>query len=210
MSNYVMSVDFFGNTVRAETEGTMVSLTDLTRAGNMWRIQNNLPPKTVQSVIQTQGFIEFVEVVKKDNPNQEVLKVQGAGGTKRTMAHIIIAIYFAEQFSPVFHYNVIKTFVEGKLLEFREQGGTEFKTLNAAIDLYLPDRQDKDNKGIYIQTAIKLREKLLGKGAEAGGWDSASVAQIHNRYECESYLTKTLRLGMVRDWDHLKELIEKV
>jgi hypothetical protein len=205
-----MQVDFFGNSVRAETDGLLVSLTDLARAGNAWRALNGLPPKALQAVTESVGFTEFVKVVRDDITDKEVLFSTGKGNKKRTMAHIIIAIYLAEQYSTVFHYNVIKKFVEGQLLEFRELGGTEFKNLNACIDLYLPDRKGKDNKGVYIQCAIKLRNKLLGIGAVAGDWDKSSVAQIHSRYEAEKNLCTFLRMDMIRDYEHLKEIIDRL
>ena len=210
VSNHVMQVDFFGNTVRAETEGTLVSLTDLAKAGNMWRASKGMSIKPLQAVVESVGFIEFVKVAQADMPGQEILFSTGKGNSKRTMAHVIIAIYFSEQYSPEFHYSVIKTFIEGKLLEFRDQGGTEFKNLNAAIDLYLPDREGKDNKGCYINVAKLVRAKLLGADAVAGDWETATVAQMHSRYEFEKRLIDYMNMGMVRDYPHLKELIGKL
>jgi hypothetical protein len=212
MSNHIMSVDFFGNAVRAETAGQMVSVNDLIRAGNKWRIDNRLNPKTVQQVMDSQGLVEYkVAAAKVWGLSEDALvKVVGKGGQTRTMAHLSVAIYVAEQMSPEFHANVIKTFIEGKLLEFREVGGTEFTNLNAAIDLYLPGRDGKDNKGIYIQAAKTLRTKLLGIDAEAGCWNSATVAQTHSRYEAEKTLVKMLSLGVVKDYEHLKQLIERL
>ena len=205
-----MQVDFFGNSVRAETEGRLVSITDIVKAGNMWRVSKGLPLKTLQAVVESTGFNEFIKVVKNDMPKSEVLFTVGQGNKKRTMAHVTIAIYVAEQMSPEFHYNVIKTFIEGKLLEFRELGGTEFKNLNAAIDLYLPDRIGKNNQGIYNQIAMRVREKLMGVGAEKGCWDSATVAQIHSRYALEKALVQMLSVGVVNDYEHLKAVIDKL
>ena len=211
MSNYVMQVDFFGNGVRCETESHMVSLNDLVVAGNVWRTQRGLPPKSLKDLIYTQSFSEFKKAVSKIKgiPEENLMNVV-RGRSGRTMAHLHLAIYVAEQISSHFHVMVIDTFIEGKLLEFRELGGTEFKNLNAAIDLYLPDRQGKDNKGVYMQIAKLLRTKLLGKDAEAGDWAVASVAQTHSRYDFERRLVDFLRMGVVRDYPHLKELVEKL
>ena len=202
-----MQVDFFGNSVRCETDGHMVSLTDLATAGNKHRAVNAMPIKPLIQVLNSVAFSEFKAVAEKDMPDMELLRVEGRGNTKRTMGHLFLAVFVAEQYSTEFHYKVIKTFMEGKLLEFRELGGTEFKTLNAAIDLYLPDRQGKDNKGVYIQSAIKLRTRILGSDTD---WGGASVAQTHTRYDFERRLVDMLRVGVVRDWEHLKELIEKI
>jgi hypothetical protein len=207
MSQYVVQADFFGHSVRCYTEGKMVSLTDLAKAGNKWRIANDLPVKQLAQLIDSVGFAEFKAVAEKDMPNEDILRVEGRGNTKRTMGHVMLAVYLAEQFSAEFHYKVIKTFVEGKLLEFRELGGTEFKTLNAAIDKYLPEG---GSIGKYINAAKMVRAKILGKDAEAGDWDSASVQETHTRYDIEKRLVDVLSLGVVRDWEHLKELIEKI
>lgn len=162
MSNYIMTVDFFGNLVRCETDGLMVSLNDLVIAGNAWRSMNGLSMRPIDSLTRTQSFADFKAAVSKTKgiPENELMAViKGRSG--RTMVHLYLAIYVAEQISPEFHVHVISTFIEGKLLEFRAQGGTEFKNLNAAIDLYLPDREGKDNKGCYINTAKIIRGKAV-------------------------------------------------
>lgn len=209
MSNYVMNVDFFGNDVRCETDGLMVSLTDLVKAGNQWRAQKGMQIKPLQSILDTVGFSEFKAVVESDL-KCNVLRIDGSGNRKRTMAHITLAVYVAEQMSTEFHYQVIKTFIEGKILEFRDLGGTEFKSLNAAIDKYLPEREGKDNKGVYIQCAKILRTKILGETAVAGDWDSASTWQTHARFNAEKELVKFLQLGFIRNFEHLKEIIQKI
>jgi hypothetical protein len=213
MSNYVMSVDFFGNAVRAETEGCMISLTDLTYAGNVWRMTNGRKAYQLAAFISSDTLREYIAAASTvwGIPIDAFIKSEGRGNTKRTMGHLSVAVLLAEQISPFFHAMVHKTFLEGKLLEFREQGGTEFKSLNAAIDLYLPGRENKpNNKNVYIQCAIQLRTKLLGKDAKAEAWDSATVAQTHSRYAAEKSLVQFLQLGMVRDYEHLKELIQRV
>ena len=211
MGNYVMQVDFFGNSVRCDTEDKMVSLTDLARAGNQWRASNGMSIKPLAQVLESVGFVEFKEVAERHLPNAELIKVEGKGNTKRTMGHITLAVYLAEQFSAEFHFSVINTFIEDKILEFREYGGSEFKVMNTAIDLYLPGREGKDsNKGIYINAAKLLRDKILGKDACTEDWNKASAAQVRARFEFERRLSDMLGLGVVRDWSHLKELITKL
>jgi len=212
MSNYVMQIDFFGNNVRAETEGRRVSLTDLVLAGNAWRSSKGLSIRPLAKVVDTEGFKEYLLAASGiwDIPVEDLVKVEGRGRSARTMAHVCVAIYVAEQMSPVFHAKVIKEFIEGKLLEFREMGGTEFKNLNAAIDLYLPGREGKDNRGVYIQVAKTLRTRLMGTDAEPGCWDSATVAQIHSRYDFEAQLVRMLRVGVIGSYEQLKDVIGRL
>jgi hypothetical protein len=212
MSNYTLSVDFFGNTVRAETEGSLISLNDLINAGNAWRLSKGLAAYQMHAFLNSRALKDYIQAASDvwEIDRENFIVKRGKGKSTRTMVHIAIAVLAAEQISPWFHATVHKTFIEGKLLEFRELGGTEFKELNAAVDSYLPCRDGKNNKGIYINAAKMIREKIIGKGAEAGCWDTARVAQIHDRYRVENQLVSLLKLGLVKDWEHMKELIPKI
>lgn len=210
MSNYIMQVDFFGNSVRCETEGLMVSLNDLFNAGNLWRLQNKMPVYQMHAFLNSAALTEYVKAAADEwcMPADKFITRAGKGKTTRTMVHISVAILAAEQISPAFHAKVHRTFVEGKLLEFRDHGGTEFKSLNAALDMRSQEVLGKPaHKGHFIQVATLLRARLLNEGQD---WNTASVAQTHRRWEAEQTLVKLLQLGVVRDWEHLKELIGKV
>lgn len=213
MSNYIMSIDFLGTPVRAETSGVVVSLNDLVLAGNAYRTGKGQAVFQLAAFINAKGTQEYIEAASEvwGVPKEKLLYKVGKGKYTRTMAHISVAILAAEQISPRFHAQVHKTFIEGKLLEFRELGGTEFRVLNACIDQHLPGREGKkSNQGVFIQVAKRLRAKLLGAEATAEDWAKASVAQIHSRYEAENKLSEILRLGLVRDYQHLIELIDRV
>jgi hypothetical protein len=179
----------------------------------MERLRRGRKTQTVQQLTgNSTAFEEFISAAAEgyDLPREALVQVVGRGPQTRTMAHVAIAIFVAEQMSPEFRVSVIKTFLEGKLLEFREMGGTEFKNLNAAIDLYLPGRDGKDNKGVYIQIAMRLRARLLGPEAGSEAWATANVGQTHARYSAEAYLVRALGDGLVRDYEHLKELVAKI
>jgi len=212
MSNHTLSVDFFGNTVRAQTDGSRVCLNDLFMAGNAYRLSNSKPALQMSSFLGSKSLIEYKEAAAEEwnIPKEDFIKKEGKGAKTRTYAHISIAMLAAESISPRFHAHVHRVFVEGKLLEFRERGGTEFMKLNAAIDQYLPGRDGKDNKGVFIQTAKQLRGRIISHDSKAGDWDFASVDQTHMRYDWEHKLCEMLRLSLIRNYDHLKEIISKL
>jgi hypothetical protein len=212
MSNYPVTVEFFGNVVRAQTQGSLICLNDLFIAGNALRLAQGKPALQMNAFLNSKGFEEYLEAASDEwnIPAEQLRKVEGRGRNTKTYVHASIALLAAESMSPRFHAHIHRVFIEGKLLEFRELGGTEFKVLNAAIDAYLPNRDGKDNRGVYIQVAKMLRTKILGEGSVTADWNSTGVAQTHVRYQIEADLSKMLRLGLVRDYDHLKELIEKL
>ena len=209
MSNFVMHIDFFGNSVRAETENKLVCLNDLLIAGNAWRVNVKLPPKRLVDILSTDGFKNFLESAERMSGAQpgELLKIVGKGRGARTMGGILVAIYVAEQLSTDFHVKVIQTFVESKILEFRQLGATEFRTLNAAIDQYLPGRDSKSNVGVFITVAKMLRSKILISSED---WNTATVSETNRRYEIEAKLADYLKMGLIADFKHLKLMIEKM
>jgi hypothetical protein len=60
--------------------------------------------------------------------------------------------------------------------------------------------------GVKIGSTKKPKARI----ASVEDWDKTSVAQAHSRYRIEKELSKALQRGLVRDWDHLKELIGKL
>lgn len=212
MSNYPVTVEFFGNVIRAQTNGNKICLNDMFIAGNALRLSLGKPALQMNAFLNSKGLYEYIEAASQEwnLPQNSFVIKEGKGKNTRTFVHVSIALLAAESMSPRFHAHVHRTFIEGKLLEFRERGGTEFKNLNAAIDLYLPDRQDKENKGVYIQLAKLIRGRILGEDAKTEDWNSATVAQNHLRYEWENKMCDMLRLGVVRDYEHAKALIGKL
>lgn len=212
MSNYPVSVEFFGNVVRAQTLGNRICLNDMFIAGNAVRLSEGKPALQMASFLNSKTLNEYIEAAAHEwnIDKAQFIAKEGRGKNTRTYVHVSVAMLAAEFMSARFHAHVHRVFIEGKLLEFRERGGTEFKNLNAAIDLYLPDRIGKDNKGIYINIAKTIRERILGDGAKTEDWNSATVAQTHLRYDWENKMCDMLRLGVIRDYEHAKEIINKL
>lgn len=212
MSNYIMNIDFFANTLRCETEDMTVSLNDLFACANHHRYEVSKAPMQLRAFETAVKTKEYIAAASKSwsIPEDKLLYKVGRGNKTRTMAHISVALLAAEQVSVEFHVQLHKTLIEGKLLEFRDYGGSEFKKLNVNIDAYLPGREGKSNNGIYINSAKLIRTKLLGENAKTEDWNQASVSQTHSRYDIENKLSSMLSLGVVRDYDHLKELIGKI
>ena len=120
---------------------------------------------------------------------------------------------------PDFKVEVYSTFIEGKLLQHRDESGDRYKPFNMAID-QLPDRVGKDNKWLYINAANLLAERIglpaVGempvddKGKPLNRWNAATAHQLSERSDAEKMLTNYVQMGFVRNWEHLKELIGKV
>jgi hypothetical protein len=213
MKPQILKVDVDNEIVFASTEWG-VDLVSLMEAGNIHRLKKGMPVRQLNKFLSSKYLEEYIEAATRiwELPKEAFLCTIGKGKGVRHYGHISIAVLLAEQISPEFHVKVHKTFIEGKLLEFRVLGGDEFKMLNAAIAEHLPSPSG-DNKGRYIQLAIMIRDKCkLLSDSGSVTWNQA-VADAHaqrTRYELEAKLCQLINLGLVRDWEHLKEIIAKI
>ena len=83
---------------------------------------------------------------------------RGKGGG--TWAHLMIMIHAAAYLDKDFEVDVYYSFIKNKILQWRDESGDQYNLLKDAIDLYLPNREGKDNLGVYIQTAKRIKSKI--------------------------------------------------
>ena len=231
-TNQTMHVTIGGYTQPIEHLTMMGSLNHLWDYGNSLRAAKGLNGKDLQEFVRSSDMVEFVEALERKYGGRDeslnmakipYLKIDQLGRstgitnskffkTKRgkgggTWAHLMILLRAAAYLDKDFEVEVYDTFINNKILQWRDDSGDQFIALNIAIDAYLPDRQGKDNKGVFIQVAKRLKTKLL---SEDGNWNDATFEQLEARAEMEKSLVQFLQLGMIRDYEHLKEVIAKL
>jgi hypothetical protein len=196
------------------------NMTDLFKLGNIQRAKEGKQAITARQILKLEKTQEFLNVVSErlKIPKEEVVKVTGRGRNARTYAQLHFLIYCAEQISPEFHFDVIDIFIDKHILQTRDDGGEHFKELNRVIDLYLPDRENKSsNVSIYIQCAKLLKSKIFTteeiiECGEYNIWNSkfATSSRLKIRDEYENKLISFLEMNLVKNYEHLKELIGKL
>jgi len=129
------------------------------------------------------------------------------GKSGGTWAHLYLLLKAAAHLDTDFELQIYETFVTNQILRWRDDSGDEFKTLNIAIDAFLPGREGKDNKGVYIQIAMAIKAKVNPDG---GQWNTASYDQLELRTLYERRLIDFMRMGFIRDYNHLKEVIDNL
>lgn len=207
-TNQLMHVNVFDGVLRIEHLTGFGSLTDVFTIGNQSRVSLGKKPAQLTAFLNSDRTKEYIEAAQRTWGLDNLSYVKGKGNNKTTMAHISLLIYAAEYLSPQFHAEVIKTFVQDRLLEYRDESGDEYSIVNHYVDLYLPGREGKDsNKGIYINIAKALKAKI---NPNNGDWNKATANQLRLRYEHERSISELLRLGVIKDWEHLKEIINKL
>ncbi|MFM7008159.1 MAG: hypothetical protein ACKO0Z_02300 [Betaproteobacteria bacterium] len=213
-TDQLLTLTFSGATVTLNHANAYGDLTSVLDAANKYRVDDN-DGKAIQlaSLLSSDGFTRQVELLCEDgdfsvDPRGAYYKV-GKGRNTRTEAHIVLLLYVAQVVSPRFHYEFNKRVVLENLCRWRDESGNEFIALNAALEMHSAKVLGKPaHQGHYIQMAKALRAKILPP--EHLGWNFASADELRKRTEAEQTLVKLLQLGVVRDWEHLKELIEKL
>ena len=239
-TNQTMTVTIGHNVFSIDHKTMMGNLNQFWDCGNAYRIEKGLPAKHLENWVRSSETAEYVAVVEKelfgfksvestDYKNSSglvgtITKTSPLFRTKRgkgggTWAHLYILLDAATFLDPDFKFQVYKTFVEGKILQYRDESGDRYKPFNMAID-QLPDRVGKDNKWLYVHAANLLAERIGlpavsempvdDKGKPMNRWNAATAHQLSARADAEKMLTGMVQFGLVRDWEHLKELVERV
>jgi len=192
-------------------------LTQVYDMGNAWRVQNGMNKKggRFDSFLKTEPVLAFIEALKKAGI-EEPIKVVGRGRSRRTFACLEMLIYTAEVMSPDLHVQVIQTFINSKILEWRDSSGDNFKLLNINIDK-LPDRiakakekeidVSKCNKGCYISIAKMLKE---GLNPDGGSWNTASADQLRERTKLEEKVADYIEQGFITSYEQLKDVLHNM
>ena len=201
-----MSIAFSGGEVEVFHKTKMGDLTQLWKAGNQMRAINGKSAANMalwQKSARTQAFVDTVAL----NIGHAPINVTGRGKSSRTWANIHMMIYAAEYLCTEFHFEVIDSFVQGKILEYRDESGDNYKAMNIAIDDHLPEREGKDNKGLRIQIARQIKAKV---NPTIVSWNFATADDLKFRADIEADITKFLSMGFVTNYEHLKDLISKL
>lgn len=221
-----MDVTIGGHPVRVEHKTGLVDVNDLLKVGNLLRASKQLLPMTITRIRRNKDLMSFSEAVQRQIENghyqyfdvpAELIFATGKGAGSTTKAFLPVAIKIAALMDSDFEAEVYRVFIEEKILHYRDESGEEFKALNLIIDTHLPGRDGQDNRGVYITVATQIREKIFpgvvwDTATNGNIWNSehATAEALRRRAKIESELVSTLRLGLIRNFDHLKEVITKL
>ena len=184
-----------------------VDLTALNKMLNEIREEMNAPDYQLAAFLRSKTLSDYLEAASHEwgMEKSQLLKKAAGKRSGHTIGHISIALLLAETISIGVKATIHKAVIEGWFSRHESTGGTEFKNLNAALSALFGD-----NKSEFINIAKTIRERILGDGAKTEDWNSATVAQTHLRYDWENKMCDMLRLGVIRDYEHAKEIINKL
>ena len=203
----LMEVTFAKGSITIDHKTLMGDLRKLFEVGNAYRYESKQSHLRMESWLSIDAVKEYITIVSERTGAPALVATRGRNGT--TKAHLRVLLDAAMYLSAEFKDEIISTFVDNQILRWRDLSGDAFLDINAALALNAEKVLGKPaHQGHFIQMAKALRAKILPP--EHLGWNYANADELRKRTEAEQTLVKLLQLGVVRDWEHLKELIEKV
>ncbi|MGL5050116.1 MAG: KilA-N domain-containing protein [Fusobacteriaceae bacterium] len=208
----MMEIALCGGLVKANAKTGMVDLRDIEKIGMMLagidKAENY--GKRVTLWIELKDTKEFLLELGRKYATEEMfskdLIVQEGKRNFKLWADLLVALKYAMYVNKQLEVEVLDTFINKKILDFRMLGIDFNKELNLKIDT-LGDRVGKDNKFIYINSSRMISERI--KGEFSKGWDSeendSEVTQ--NRTKLINNLIFMIDNGFVNNWDQLKDQI---
>ena len=202
-TNQILTPPLTLGSFRVEHKTGLVHMGDLFHLGNVYRHRDGLPNLPFNAWANRVDVKEYASYLESQGQTGFVRKRGRNGGT---WANLKLAIDAAMALSVTFKDEVISTFLSGKILPLRDESGDLFKDMNAALEMAAESVLGKPaHKGHYIQLAKIIKDRI---GVE--NWNTCGPEALALRSEIEERLAIMLRAGVVRDWDHLKELAGKV
>ena len=204
MSDLILRIGDY--TQKLDPETKQGDLNHLWSHFNSLRVLKGLKSLSQKDWLRRDKTVEFLTYLQHNHPQNPIITTKtGKGGG--TWAYYELLIEAAMYLDADFKLELYDTFINNKILQWRDDGGDEFINLNIAIDAYLPERDGMDNVNVFIYVAKQLKAKIL---SPYDTWNTASLPQLEKRARLEKDLCNYLRLGMIRNYDHLKEVIAKI
>jgi len=210
----LMEISLGNGIVKADAKTGMVDMKSMEKVGNMFLglVEGDEGYRQLKHYKETKQFKELIVkleeklIVGKPTIENSVYFSTGRGRYAKQWANLIVAIDFAMWLNVDFKIEVIETFINKKILDFRLLGIDHFKELNQKIDT-LTDRVGKDNKGCYIQISKAINIRCNGELVK--GWDYAHAdAEIQKlRDEILDMSKKLIDMKMIKTYSQLKEFI---
>lgn len=155
---------------------------------------------------ETQDFLDALANRLKVSKKSLIYTV-GKGKSAKTMANTFVLIYTAKKYLDNYMVEVIDTFINSKLLSWRDESGDHFKGLNEEIKSAAENLLGKPAHQGHFITIAKIVNARVGDKVE---WNTATAEQLKERDRIETGLCTVIKLGVVKDWEHLKQIAAEV
>jgi len=201
----------FGVTIKQQTKGEFLSVSDLQKAFEVGKWQNGWAGQTYNQLLHTESaakkcysvlkecdlidcdISKFMELVEKETllkvlKKLGVWKVTGRGDNRSVMTHPYIWMTIALELNYALYGKVIKWLTDTLVFD-RIEAGSEYRPMNAAIKgiVRCPD---------YPKYARLINQKVFGEH-QTGMRNLASASELRRIADIEKFVTQGIQMGMI-------------
>lgn len=160
----------FGYVIHQRSDNEFLSMTDLLKSGNKWRIENNISQFDYRNYFKTQQTIEFYKELQN---KYGVVKISGRGRGKHTWLHPLLWIDMALSISPKLKLATYEWLFDN-LIRYRNDSGDSYKKMAGA--LYNNTKCPTKFYQEITDIAVKI-QNICG----VDDWQNANQEQLHKR-----------------------------
>lgn len=166
----IMKRKLFGEEISQKSKSEMFSATDLVRAGNKWRIMNDIELFSVKKWLARKSTKEFIKELESD---YGTVIIRSKGKNRHTWVHPFLFIDLALAINPRLKVEVYRWLYD-ELLKYRNSSGDSYKKMAGALFL------NAGNKSIFHRE-IKGFANDIKKACKVDDWEHATSEQLELR-----------------------------
>jgi hypothetical protein len=201
----IMKRELFGCQISQKSKSEFFSATDLVKAGNRWRIINEMSPFNFSQYLNTQQAKDFISSIEGKYMINAIVKARGRG--THTWVHPLLFIDIALAINPKLKIEVYEWLFDN-LIKFRNESGVSYKRMCGTL---FAKTTQKTKFYEYIST---VAEKIKLACNVKNDWNDATEEQLKLRDKiqdnisllCEvlSSTDEAVRLGILKTTKLLK------
>lgn len=166
----VMQRELFGMPISQKSKTEFFSATDLARAGNKWRVANDLPIFNHKAWFQQKNVKEFISELEK---TEGTVKISGRGNKSHTWVHPLLFLDMALSINPKLKVEVYKWLYDS-LLKYRNDSADSYKKMCGALYAH------ETNKDYFRKRTMLLASKIK-EICKVKDWQTANEKQLKLR-----------------------------
>jgi len=168
----IMKRELFGCQISQKSKTEFFSATDLVKAGNKWRMMNEMSAFNFSQYLQTQQAKEFTQSVEEKYKTNPIIK--GGGRGNHTWVHPLIFIDIALAINPKLKIEVYEWLFDN-LIKYRNDSGVSYKKMCGTL---FSKTTQKAKFHEYIAT---VADKIKLACNIKNDWQEATVEQLKLR-----------------------------
>lgn len=166
----ILKRELFGVQISQKSKSEFFNVTELVKAGNKWKRENNLPPFNLSQYINSKPFKEFQTTIEKKYGKCLIV---GRGRNSSTWVHPLLFIDIALAINPNLKLEVYEWILDN-LVKYRNDSGDSYRKMCGYL---WQNYQNKQKFPKFIQSVARS----IQIACEVKDWNKATENQLKMR-----------------------------